>query len=58
MNQPDEKLFVVLARASEGRVGMSTAQNLANTAWAFATIKKSGEKLFVALARAAEGQMG
>ena len=30
------------------------AQELANTAWAFATVKRPEEKLFTALARAAE----
>ena len=30
------------------------AQDLANTAWAFATVKQSDEKLFQALASAAE----
>ena len=33
------------------------AQNLANTAWAFATLGQSDEKLFAALARAAELRM-
>ena len=30
------------------------AQGLANTAWAFATVKRPNEKLFTALARAAK----
>merc|ERR1711908_188906 len=35
--QLDEALFAALARAAEPRLGDFTGQNLANTAWAFAT---------------------
>ena len=54
MNQPDKKLFNALARAAEQRVSEFDKQAVANTAWAFATLKQPHEKLFMALARAAE----
>ena len=43
-----------MARAAERRVREFNAQALANTAWAFATVKHPVEKLLTALARAAE----
>jgi len=54
VNQSDEKLFTVLARAAERRVGEFNAQGLANTAWAFARGKQFDENLLAALARMAE----
>ena len=51
--QSDEQLFVALARAAMRPVAEVEAQDLANTAWAYARVKQSDEKLFVALARAA-----
>ena len=53
MNQLDERLFAALVRASCWRVSEFNAQNLANTAWAFATVNRPDDKLFIALARAA-----
>ena len=53
-NQLDAKLFTPLARPAEQRLSEFNPQELANTAWAFATVKQSDEKLFTALARAAE----
>ena len=50
-------LFTALARAAELLLSEFNAQNLANTAWAFATVKQSDEKLFTVLARAAERQV-
>ncbi len=44
--QPDGKLVTVLARAVEQRIRELNAQELANTARAFATVKQSDEKLF------------
>ena len=41
MKQPDEKLFIALARAAERRVSEFHAQALANTAWTVATGKRS-----------------
>ena len=54
MNGSDEKLFTNLARAAERWVSEFKPQELASTAWGFATVKKLVEKLFIALARAAE----
>ena len=51
-------LFIALARAAERRVSDFKPQNLANTAWAFATLGQSDAPLFAALARAAERRMG
>ena len=47
-------MFAALARAARWRVSELNAQNLANTAWAFATVDQSDEKLFGLFARAAE----
>ena len=58
MKQPDEKLFKVLARATERRVTECNAQELANSAWAFATVKQLNEQTFTTSARAAEQRLG
>ena len=50
-------LFSTLARLAEQRMGEFNKQDLANTAWAFATVNRPDEKLFTALARAAEQRM-
>ena len=50
-------LFAALARAVEQQVRASKAQQLANTAWAFATVKQSYEKPLTNLARAAERRL-
>ena len=47
-------LFIPLARAVERWVSEFEAQNLTNTAWAFATVSRPDEKLFAALARTVE----
>ena len=47
-------LVAALARAAERRLRDFNPQNVANTAWAFATVKYRDEKLFAALAIAAE----
>ena len=54
MNQSDEKLFAALAREAEQRLSEFNAQNLANTAWAFATVNRSHEKLLTGVAREVE----
>ena len=54
VNQSDGKLFTLLARAAEQRLGEFNAQCLANTAWALATVKRSDVKLLTALAKAVE----
>jgi len=47
-------LFRALARAVQQRVNVFSPQELANTAWAFATVNLVDEKLFRTLAREAE----
>ena len=49
-----DPLFVASARAAAWRVSEFNSQNVANTAWAFATGNYREEKPFSALARAAE----
>ena len=51
-------LFAALARAAERRLGEFNAQELANTAWAFATADQPDALLFAALARAMERHLG
>ena len=46
------------ARAAEQRLGGFNAQELVNTAWAFATAGQLDDALFEALARAAEPRLG
>ena len=50
-------LIAALARAAERRLTHFNPQDVANTAWAFATVKYRDEKLFAALARAAERRL-
>ena len=50
----DVQLFAALARAAELRPGDFNMQDVANAAWAFATVNRTDEKLFKAMARAAE----
>ena len=57
MNHWDEKLFAALVRAAERRLSEFNAQELANTAWAFATVNYRDEKLCAALAIAAERRL-
>ena len=47
-------LFEFLARAAEQRMSDFNVQGIANTAWAFATVRSSDAQLFAALARASE----
>ena len=58
MNYRDEKLFAALAIAAERRLGEFKPQEVASTAWAFATVNYRDEKLFAALATAAERRLG
>ena len=46
------------SRDAERRLGDFSAQQLANTAWAFATASQRDALLFAALARAAERRLG
>ena len=48
------KLCTALARAAGRRVSEFNAKELANMAWAPATVRRPDAKLFTALARAAE----
>ncbi len=43
--------------AAERQLGKCNAQELANTAWAFATVRMLDEKLFAALEMAAERRL-
>ena len=49
MGRSDEKLFATLASGAELRVNKFLPQNVASTAWAFATSGQSDEKLFATL---------
>ena len=57
MKYRDEKLFAALARVTERRLSHFKPQEVANTAWAFATVNYLDEKLFAVLARAAERRL-
>ena len=48
------KLFAALVIAAERRLSEFKGQDLANTAWAFATVNHRDEKLFTVLAITAE----
>ena len=50
-------LFEGLARTAEWRLGDFNVQELANTAWAFATASQPDAQLFAALARRAEWRL-
>lgn len=54
MSRSDGLLFAALAREAECNMGKLNAQELANTAWAFATVDRSEGLLFAMLARAVE----
>lgn len=57
MDLSDAQLFRALAKAAERCMGDFKAQEVANTAWAFATGGQSDGQLFTALARVAERRM-
>ena len=50
-------LVAALATAAKRRLSDFNPQEVANTAWAFATVNYRDEKLFAALARAAERRL-
>ena len=54
MKRLDEKLFTALARVAGWQVREVNPQELASTAWAFATLDLSDALLFAVLAEAAE----
>ena len=47
----------MFAKVAKQRVGVLNAQELANTAWAFATVGQHDEQLFKALAKMAEQRL-
>ena len=57
MSQSYEQLFAVLARTAELRLLDFNVQEIANTAWAFATASQSDALLFAVLARAGEQRL-
>ena len=54
MNYRDEKLFAALAKVALRLLSEFNPQEVANTAWAFATVNYRDRKLLAALAVAAE----
>ena len=52
------KMVATLATAAERRLTHFNPQEVANTAWAFATVNYRDEKLFAALARASKRRLG
>ena len=54
----DAHLFTALARAAERQLGSFKAQELANTAWAFAKGVQANAYLFTVFARAARQNVG
>ena len=54
MGQSDALLFITLARVAELRVDNLNPQDLANIAWAFATVGLPDALLLMVLARVAE----
>ena len=58
VGQSDPLLFIALAGMAERRLADFESQNLANTAWAFATAGQAHALLFAALSRATERRVG
>ena len=58
MGQADVRLFAALAKEAERRVVDFNPQELANTAWAFATLGQADAQLSTTLAREAERRVG
>ena len=54
----DAPMFALVASVAQRRVGEFKAQNLANTAWAFATADQSDAPLFALVARKAQRRVG
>ena len=52
MGQKDEQLFKSLTKMAERRLDECKAQDLANTAWAFATVGQQDGQLFKAFRKA------
>ena len=58
MELRDEALLAALANAAIPRLGEFSAQEIANTAWAFAKAGQRDKALFAALAKAAIPRLG
>eukprot|EP00965_Chrysotila_dentata_P066696 2208205-Pleurochrysis_carterae.AAC.1 len=59
--KPDQrsvKLLGVLAHTSAGSIGQFNPQELANTAWAYATVGHASPALFEAVSRASMASIG
>ena len=54
----DEELFAAFAGETKLRMSEFKSQEIASTAWTFATLGQLDEELFAALARAAVWQAG
>ena len=57
MNYRDEHIFAALAIAAERQPSEFNPQEVANTAWAFATVNYGDEKLITVLAITAERRL-
>ena len=57
MGQQDEQLFKAVAEMAERHLDQFNAQDLANTAWAFATVGQRDEQLFKSLAKMEERRL-
>ena len=53
MGQQEEQLLKAVAKMAERRLDQFNAQELANTAWAFATVGQQDEQLFTTSAKMA-----
>ena len=53
MDLKDEQLFKAVAKMAEQRLDQFNVQNLANTAWAFATVGQRDSQLFEEVAKMA-----
>ena len=56
MTYRDEQLFAALAKSVERRLSKFHPQDVANTAWATATVNDRDAELFAGLARAAAAE--
>ena len=57
MNHWDAELFAALVCAAEQRLCKFSAQDIANTAWAFVTMIRWDEKIVAALVYASEQRL-
>ena len=57
MGREDEQLFTALGNVAENHMENFNSQDLANTSWAFATVRRKDKQLFTALSDAAQRRM-